>query len=158
LTLGGRSLKHPHCAALWILSLLLVGQPLLAEQATRDEKDSHHASAPQPRPSPFLKQSRRTPPRLEWNREVQSQRGGTISFVISSQGPFAVTVITGKGYDALRRRDREAFSKSDVLLTLDVDDSPYEGKVSIPPGSSWFIIENRSDEEVVLSLECTAEQ
>jgi hypothetical protein len=51
---------------------------------------------------PFLDEKKQVPAHLEWNREVTSRTGGTITFRVTSQGPFAVTVVTGKGYQALQ--------------------------------------------------------
>ena len=105
-------------------------------------------------PAPFLSQSREVPPRLEWNREVTSTTGGTIQFRVTSRGPFAVTVVTGEGYDALRRGDRTALSKRDVLLTVDSPDTSYEGRVTLPQGSSWFIIQNQTQVQAAMTLQC----
>jgi hypothetical protein len=104
----------------------------------------------------FLDQKKEIGPRLEWNREVASKIGGTISFRVTSQGPFAVTVVTDKGYKAMQGGNRKAFSKEDVLMTADSKELTYEGKVTLPPGSSWFIIENQTDKSAELHLQCFA--
>jgi hypothetical protein len=102
----------------------------------------------------FLDEKKQLPPRLEWNREVGSRKGGTIAFRVSSQGPFAVTVVTANAYKAMQTGNRKAMQKSDILLTVDVKESTYEGKVTVPPGSSYFIIENQTDKNVEIQLEC----
>jgi hypothetical protein len=103
---------------------------------------------------PFLDEKKEVPPHLEWNREVTSRNGGTISFRVTSQGPFAVTVVTEKGYKAMQRGDKKAFDKADVLLTLDVKEGTHEGKVTLPAGSSYFIIENQTDKKAEIHLQC----
>lgn len=105
---------------------------------------------------PFLDQSRDVGPHLEWNREVVSKKGGAITFRVTSQGPFAVTVVTGKAYEAVRRGARKGLNKQDLLLTIDSTETTYEGKVAIPPGSAWFIIENLTDMDVKITLQCFA--
>ena len=44
--------------------------------------------------APFLDAKKQVPSRREWNKEVGSRQGGAISFRVTSQGPFAVTVVT----------------------------------------------------------------
>jgi hypothetical protein len=85
---------------------------------------------------------------------VSARKGGTISFRVSSQGPFGVTVITEKGYKWLRSRERKGLNKADVLLTVDSKALTYEGKVALPAGSSYFIIENQTDKKVEVHLQC----
>jgi len=103
----------------------------------------------------FLDQKKEIGPRLEWSREITSKSGGTIRFRVTSQGPFGLTVVTDKGYKAIQG-DRKALSKEDVLLTTDSKASTYEGNVALPPGSSWFIIENQTDGNAELRLQCFA--
>jgi hypothetical protein len=43
----------------------------------------------------------------------------------------------------------------DLLMTADSRGSGYEGKVTVPAGRSWFIIENRSGKKVELRLVCS---
>src|SRR6516225_4052908 len=59
----------------------------------------------------FLDQKKEVPARKEWTREVTSRSGGTFTFRIASQGPFAVTVLTDKGYKALQSGNRKALAK-----------------------------------------------
>jgi hypothetical protein len=103
---------------------------------------------------PFLDEKKEVGPRLEWNREVTARSGGTISFRVTSQGPFAITVVTEKGYKALQGGDKKAFDKRDILLTVDSKEPSQEGKVTLPAGSSYFIIENQTDKKVELHLQC----
>jgi hypothetical protein len=103
---------------------------------------------------PFLNEKKELEPRQEWNREVISRSGGTISFRVASQGPFAVTVVTAKGYQALKGDDPKALDKADVLLTVDSKGPTHEGKVTLPAGSSYFIIENQADKKAEVHLQC----
>ena len=105
-------------------------------------------------PVPFLDQSKQVGPRLEWNREITSKRGGPISFRVTSPGPLAVSVITDRGYKAIQGRDDKSFKKEDVLLTVDSPGPRLESSVTIPRGSSWFIIANRADKTVEIHLQC----
>ena len=102
----------------------------------------------------FLDEKKEIPPHLEWNKEVTSRNGGTISFRVESQGPFAVTVVTDKGYKAMLAKNKSGFNKADVLLTVDSKENTHEGKVTIPAGSSYFIIENQTDKKVEMHLQC----
>jgi hypothetical protein len=103
---------------------------------------------------PFLDEKKEVAPHLEWNREVSAKKDGTISFRVESQGPFAVTVVTDKGYKAMKAGNKKGFDKTDVLLTIDSKENAYEGKVTLPAGSSYFIIENQSDKKVEFHLQC----
>jgi hypothetical protein len=112
------------------------------------------ADGQKPLEAPFLDQQKEVPPRLEWNREVVSKRGGTFSFRITSEGPFSVLVVTARGYQALQSKDRASFQKEDVLLNVDSKGPMLESEVTIPAGSSWFIIENQTDKAVRMHLQC----
>jgi hypothetical protein len=104
---------------------------------------------------PFLDERKEVGPRLEWNREVTSRKGGTIAFRVDSQGPFAVSLVTDKGYKALQGGDKKSFKKDYVLLTVDSKGPSYEGKATIPTGSSYFIIENQTGKKVEFHLQCS---
>jgi hypothetical protein len=104
----------------------------------------------------FLDKKKKLPPRLEWNTNVTSKSGGTFNFRVTSQGPFAVTIVTDAGYRAIQNKNQKGFNKADVLLTADSKGPTYEGKVTVPAGTSWFIIENQADKEVELHLQCFA--
>jgi hypothetical protein len=102
----------------------------------------------------FLDQKKQIPPRKEWNREITSQRGGTIRFQIASQGPFGVTVVTDKGFKALQSGNENAETKQEILLLADSKKPTLERWVTVPAGSSWFIIENQTDKPVEMHLQC----
>jgi hypothetical protein len=78
-----------------------------------------------------------------------------MSFRVTSQGPFAVIVVTDKAHKAIKTNDRKAM-KEGLLLTVDSKATTYEGKVNLPAGSSHFIIENQTDKKVELHLQCFA--
>jgi hypothetical protein len=65
-------------------------------------------------------------------------------------------VVTEKGYKAVQGGNRNALSKEDVLFTTDSKESTYEGKVTLPPGSVWFILENQMDKYAEIRLQCFA--
>jgi hypothetical protein len=102
----------------------------------------------------FLDAKKQVPSRREWNKEVGSRQGGAISFRVTSQGPFAVTVITDRGRKALLGGGK--MMREDGLFTIDSKAPTFEGKVMLPPGSSWFIIENQANQTVEIHLECFA--
>jgi hypothetical protein len=104
--------------------------------------------------APFLDAKKQVPSRREWNKEVVSRRGGAISFRVTSQGPFAVTVVTDRGRKALLGGGK--MMREDGLFTIDSKAPTFEGKVMLPPGSSWFIIENQANQTVEIRLECFA--
>jgi hypothetical protein len=106
---------------------------------------------------PFLDKTYTVPSRLEWNTDFNSTSGGTISFRVSGQAPFGVTVVTDAAYQALQKKNSKTISKTDVILIADAIDNVYEGKVTVPPGRSWFILENRTGKEVEFHLECFAQ-
>jgi hypothetical protein len=105
---------------------------------------------------PFLDQKYEVPPRMEWNKEVTARTGGTITFRINSPGPVSVTVVTATAYKALTAGNKKGVNKADVLLTADSKGPTYEGKVALPPGSSYFIIENQTDKKAEIHLQCFA--
>jgi hypothetical protein len=100
----------------------------------------------------FLDATFEVPPHKEWNKDVIAKRGGTISFRVTSQGPFAVTVVTDKGRKALTSGAK--VDKAEILLTQDSKTPVAEGTVTLPAGSSWFIIENQTDKPAKIRLEC----
>ncbi len=103
---------------------------------------------------PFLEGTKTVPARREWNRDFGSKKGGVVVFRVSSPAPVAITIITDRGYKVLTSGNPAAMSKADVLLSVDGTPPSYEGRVTVPPGMSWFIIENRSDAEAQIRLEC----
>jgi hypothetical protein len=102
--------------------------------------------------TPFLQGAKDVPARKEWNRDFGSAKGGVVVFRASSTVPFAVTIITDKGYQALTSRGKP--DRSDLLLTVDAKPPSYEGRITVPPGRAWFIIENQSDATAQIRLEC----
>ena len=113
------------------------------------------SSGPQSPARPFLDQKKSVPPHLEWTREVTSRNGGAISFRVESQGPFAITVVTDRALKAMKSGDRNPIDKSEILLTADSNGPSHEGKLTLPAGSSWFILENRADKPVEFHIECS---
>jgi hypothetical protein len=103
----------------------------------------------------FLDQKKTVPPRREWVREVLSRKGGSFNFKVSSQGAIGVTIVTDKGYKVIIGGDKKSLNMvEDVLLTVDSKDGVFEGRVTVPAGSSHFIIENQTDNEVEIHLQC----
>lgn len=105
--------------------------------------------------APFLDQTKQIPGGLEWVREITSKSGGTILFRVTCDRPFSVTLVTDRAYRAIQRRDARALQKEDVLLTVDSADAPvFEQRVTVPEGSSWFILLNRTDKPAEMRLQC----
>ncbi len=106
-------------------------------------------------PKTFLDQKKTVPPQREWMREVLFRRQGSFNFRVSSQGAIGVTILTDKGYKAITKGDKKSLKMfEDVLLTVDSKDGVFEGRVMVPAGPSHFIIENRTDNEVEIHLQC----
>lgn len=103
---------------------------------------------------PFLEGTKTVPARLEWNRDFTSKNGGTVRFKVSSTAPFAVSVVTDAARQALVANNPAGFNKADVFLTADGQPPAYEGRVTVPAGKHWFIIENRSGAPADMRLEC----
>ena len=120
-------------------------QDAAASQANNAQKGSR---------APFLDQKKQVGPRLEWNREVTSRRGGKILFRVTSQGPFSVTLLTDRGYKAVTSNDPNAMRQEDLLLTIDSKEPQFEKTISLPAGSSWLIIQNQTNQPAEFHLEC----
>lgn len=105
-------------------------------------------------PQVFVDQTKDVIPQQEWNREIVTKKGGTVTFTIESQGPVSIIVLSGKGYQALLAKDMDAIERSDLILNLPSVPTPYTRTVTVPPGSSYFIIENLSDQSVKMRLKC----
>ncbi len=150
---------------------LVIAIVVLVLILTRGGDGKGNASAPPPGPGPaktpdkvggqpaakeltFLDERKTVGPKLEWNREVKSQTGGAFTFRIISQGPFSVTIVTERGYRALQSGNQAAFKKEDMLLTFDSKQPQVERSITVPPGSSWFIIENQLDRSAEIHLQC----
>jgi hypothetical protein len=91
---------------------------------------------------------------MEWSREIMAPYAATITFRVTSQGPFRVTVVTERAYKAAVAKNREKLDKEDILLAIDSKNTTYDGKVTLPAGSSWFIIENQTDKPAKIRLQC----
>ncbi|AWM41076.1 hypothetical protein [Gemmata obscuriglobus] len=100
----------------------------------------------------FLDQKKEVPAKKEWTREITSRRGGTVTFRITAPGPFAASVVTDRGYKALQSGQKG--NKADLLLTVDSKEPVLEMSLTVPAGSSWFIIENQTDQAAEIRLEC----
>jgi hypothetical protein len=110
------------------------------------------STEPPPKPAPILDERKSVPPGAEWSREVTSQFGGALPFRITSQGPFSVTVVTKRGYEA--GRNKAPVQKKDVLLTAESKGNEYEDRVTLPGGQSYFIIANKSMNAAEIHLQC----
>ena len=91
---------------------------------------------------------------MEWNREVSSRNGGTISFRVDSQGPFAVTIVTGQAYKSILARDQKPLTRSDVLLTADSQGPTYEGKVTVTAALPTSSLRTCANKPVEFHLQC----
>jgi hypothetical protein len=111
-------------------------------------------AASAPAKEPFLKQEKTVPPKLEWNREIVSKKGGRIRFRVSSPEPFGVTLVADRSYKALLRGDKAGMKLEDFVLTTDCRDPVFEKTVQLKPGSYWFILANQSNKKVEMKLEC----
>ncbi|HZU36268.1 MAG TPA: hypothetical protein VFA18_10180 [Gemmataceae bacterium] len=63
-----------------------------------------------------------------------------------------MTLVTDKAYKALQ--SGKHISKRDILLTIDSKETTLEKSVTVPAGSSWFIIENQTNKSVEFHLQC----
>ena len=139
---------------------LFTGIAILCVGCRQDAKDSNStpnaSKGTTPTGNVFLDKKKQIPAGLEWNTNVVSKSGGQFSFRVASQGPFAVTIVAEAGYQAMKNNDRKNFKKSDMLLTVDSKENNYDGKVTVPAGTSWFIIENQAKTEVEFHLQCFA--
>lgn len=114
------------------------------------------APAPRPKAPAFLDQTREVDPGQAWSREVVSKRGGAIDFRVESQGSFSVSVLTDTGYRAVQAGSGPL--QADLLMSADAKGASYEGKVTLPAGQSWVIIENRSGKKAPIHLVCSPAQ
>ncbi len=159
-------MRQSRSMGVWFLVLLCTGceeesrQPATASKPASSPKrevgtvTTPSASEPHSPVRAFLDQKKEVNPGVEWNREVSSRNGGTITFRVDSQGPFAVTIVTGQAYKSILARDQKPLTRSDVLLTADSQGPTYEGKVTVTAGSSYFIIANRANKPVEFHLQC----
>jgi hypothetical protein len=63
-------------------------------------------------------------------------------------------VVADRGYKAIL--DGAALRKEDGLLSQDSRGPTLEGRVTVPVGSSWFLLENQTNHAVEMRLECSA--
>lgn len=89
----------------------------------------------------------------DWYREVKLTTGGSISFRITSEGPFSVSVVTEKAYKALVAKKRGGYGRNEVLLVADAS-MIHEGYVTLPTGNSYFIIRNNMARLSHCRLQC----
>ena len=102
----------------------------------------------------FIDEKKEISPRMEWNREVVLRTGGTFTFQVTSQGAFSVMVITEKAYNAMLQHDMEGVDKEDVLFFQDSKELTLKKSITVPMGSSWFVIENRTYKTVEFHFQC----
>ncbi len=102
--------------------------------------------------SVLLDKTKRLPPRIEWHSDIAPKTGGEVTFRVSCAAPVGITVVTDKGHMAIK--GKEQFDRSDMLLIVDAKPPSYEGRVVVPAGTSWFIIENQSEAVASIRLEC----
>ncbi|MDY3553920.1 hypothetical protein R5W24_003034 [Gemmata sp. JC717] len=119
--------------------------------AVADQKANANAGGNETKKA-FLDQKKEIPAKKEWTREITSRRGGTVTFRITAPGPFAATVVTDRAYKALQSGQKG--NKADILLTVDSKEPVLEMSLTVPAGSSWFIIENQTDQAAEIRLEC----
>jgi pimeloyl-ACP methyl ester carboxylesterase len=158
--------------------VLLPASKLIVEQIIRDtgencaieltEESLNKAFAGASEPSPRSTSSEKGPPRLivdkventaagiGWNKDIVLDRPTTVGFNVTSQGRFAVTILTDKAYQALQRSDEKALAKQDILFMRESEGLEMNSKVALPAGTWWFFIENRSDTPVDFHLKCFA--
>ena len=102
----------------------------------------------------FLRQVKQVPAGADWSREVVLKKQGTLQYEIQSTEAFGVTLVTERAYDALKANDRGAFVKSDVVCMINCPEKKLARFAALPPGTYWFIIENKSDRLAKTSLVC----
>lgn len=103
-------------------------------------------------PDPFLDETKHVPSKLEWSREIVSKKGGDILLKVDSQGPVSIILITGSAYEGAKAGSLKKIDKADMLVNIASVPTPFVTTVTIPPGSSWFIIQNLSPEPVDMRL------
>ena len=107
-------------------------------------------------PQVLVDQTENTAAGIPWAKDIVLGRPATIGFHLTSQGRFAVTVVTDKAYQALQRSDEKALAKRDFLFMRESQGLEMDGRLAVPAGTSWFFIENRSDAPVDFHLKCYA--
>jgi hypothetical protein len=112
------------------------------------------ADKPESEPAAFVDQKKQVPPGREWHREVRTDKAGRVTFRISSHGPLGVTVVADRSFKAMAAGKREAVRPEDLVFAIDTPGPTYTSVIRLPAGSSWFMIENRSDRTAEIRLEC----
>jgi hypothetical protein len=125
-------------------------------RGTRPASPTSSSTDGGPAPRAFLDEKRTIPAGKEWVRDITSGGGGTFTFRVSSQGPFSVSVLKDDAYRALVGGTGGAINPDDVLLTIDSPEPELEQPLTVGPGATWFIIQNQTDREVELHLQCFA--
>lgn len=101
---------------------------------------------------PFLEQTKPgVLPKQSWTREIGSVKGGLIRFRVEAPGPYALILLTGPAFQTVQSGQKP--SPDGVLHNSD-QTGTYEGTVTVPAGSSWFLIENSSATPVDIKLTC----
>ena len=129
-------------------------EPLNKVVAGTNEPAPHSARGERGDPRVIVEQTENTAAGIGWNKDIVLSRPGTVGFHVTSQGRFAVTIVTDKAYQALQRSDEKALAKQDVLYMRESEGYEMNGKVALPAGTWWFIIENRSEAAVDFHLKC----
>jgi pimeloyl-ACP methyl ester carboxylesterase len=120
------------------------------EAASRSSKAGPRA------PRVIVDQTQNTAAGIPWSKDIVLDHATEVGFQVISQGRFAVTIVSDKGYHALEQADEKAMSKQDVVYRSDSQGKEMKGKVSLPAGTWWFMIENRSEDAVDFQLKCFA--
>jgi hypothetical protein len=102
----------------------------------------------------FLDQTKEVAANLDWAQEVIARRSGAYNFRVESDGKFAVTVVTDKGFKSLQSGQQKTLAKSEVVLSLDSKEQSVEGSVNVVAGSTWFIIQNLTNKPARMHLQC----
>jgi hypothetical protein len=103
---------------------------------------------------PFIDEKFVVKPSDMWHREIKAPRAGTIRFRVEAKTPFFVYVVTNHGHEVLNGANPNSIKQEDLLFKQNSDGHTMEDRVSLPPGSSWFLIESASNKEMEVHLEC----
>mgnify|MGYP001445250651 CR=1 FL=1 len=106
---------------------------------------------------PFLEQTKMIPSLKEWPREVTSKKGGTIHFITKSEAKLSILVIADRTFKALINSNDSGIVKSDFLFNTKTPKGKFKSTITIPKGSSHFVIQNLSKEDSEVTLVCFSE-
>jgi len=126
------------------------------ERAVPDAPPVGVAGGPAAGARPFMDKRKTVPAGLEWNVGIIARKSGPISYRITSQGPISILLVAERSYRALQGKNQEGIHKEDLLVDIVSPVPTYEGRVTLPPGRFYFIIENQSRMQVEMHLECFA--